>query len=472
MVRARVSETETRGPVMQASGRADRCTGTSRTLSGPPSCLLSSRYSSHFLCLVADAPRFVCAEGLTGEGLHRADVHALPAFAAAFFHGLARRKGRVGEDGDPTHAGADLGRHEQAALSDPAQAGEMRGELVGEDRAMSFDVGSVGGRDGHGAMAGALEQAGDLRGGLIEALVDDVVGVTAVLHGHRVLTPIRQLIHDGAGSAIPMEMARGKAATISPPCSSTKRARQGEIGDADEIALRGGNQIGNFGVEIHNSAPIRHGTSPDRADLPALRNRTRGAFPRLTPPVPAPILASKYTRGGGCHGQETDSEGVSEQAHDRGGGGALRRAFGFEEVEQFDPFLLLDDFRATSPAAYLPGFPWHPHRGIETITYVLTGRVEHGDSMGNSGVIGEGDIQWMTAGNGIIHQEMPKGRADGVMGGFQLWANLPSSHKMMEPRYRGLTSEEIPEVGVEGGAGEGGRGASGRRAGTGAGHPD
>ncbi len=131
-----------------------------------------------------------------------------------------------------------------------------------------------------------------------------------------------------------------------------------------------------------------------------------------------------------------------------GAGVHLRRAFGFEEVEQFDPFLLLDDFRATNPAAYLPGFPWHPHRGIETITYMLAGRVEHGDSMGNAGVIGVGDVQWMTAGGGIIHQEMPKGREDGVMGGFQLWANLPASHKMMEPRYRGIEAEEIPEVGV------------------------
>ena len=135
-----------------------------------------------------------------------------------------------------------------------------------------------------------------------------------------------------------------------------------------------------------------------------------------------------------------------------GAGVHLKRALGFQDVHPFDPFLLLDDFRASDPASYLPGFPWHPHRGIETITYVLAGRVEHGDSMGNAGVIGEGDVQWMTAGGGIIHQEMPKGRADGVMGGFQLWANLPASHKMMEPRYREVKAAEIPTVTVGGGA--------------------
>jgi redox-sensitive bicupin YhaK (pirin superfamily) len=130
----------------------------------------------------------------------------------------------------------------------------------------------------------------------------------------------------------------------------------------------------------------------------------------------------------------------------------LWRAFGFHEVRQFDPFLLLDDFRSSTPAEYLKGFPWHPHRGIETITYVLDGRVEHGDSMRNAGVIGPGDVQWMTAGSGIIHQEMPKGRRDGLLAGFQLWANLPASLKMMNPRYRGVTSGEIPEVALEGGA--------------------
>ena len=112
----------------------------------------------------------------------------------------------------------------------------------------------------------------------------------------------------------------------------------------------------------------------------------------------------------------------------------------------FDPFLLLDDFRSDTPAHYLKGFPWHPHRGIETITYVLKGDVEHGDSLGNEGVIGAGDVQWMTAGSGIIHQEMPKGDGNGKMYGFQLWANLPSRAKMMDPRYRDVANEHIPEV--------------------------
>jgi redox-sensitive bicupin YhaK (pirin superfamily) len=129
-----------------------------------------------------------------------------------------------------------------------------------------------------------------------------------------------------------------------------------------------------------------------------------------------------------------------------GAGVYLRRAFGYDEVPLFDPFLLLDDFRSNKPADYLPGFPWHPHRGIETITYVLAGTVEHGDSMGNRGVIRGGEVQWMTAGSGIIHQEMPKGDAAGAMGGFQLWANLPASHKMMDPRYREVKAGQIPEV--------------------------
>ena len=133
-----------------------------------------------------------------------------------------------------------------------------------------------------------------------------------------------------------------------------------------------------------------------------------------------------------------------------GAGVHLKRAFGYYQVPLLDPFLLLDDFHSDDPAQYLPGFPWHPHRGIETITYVLHGRVEHGDSMGNKGIISSGDLQWMTAGSGIIHQEMPKGRDDGLMWGFQLWANLPSSHKMMGPRYRGLLSGDIPEVLLKG----------------------
>ncbi|MDD5675328.1 MAG: pirin family protein [Chitinivibrionales bacterium] len=135
-----------------------------------------------------------------------------------------------------------------------------------------------------------------------------------------------------------------------------------------------------------------------------------------------------------------------------GAGVHLHRAFGNSEVPLFDPFLLLDDFRSDEPRHFLKGFPWHPHRGIETITYVLAGDVEHGDSMGNKGVIGSGDVQWMTAGSGIIHQEMPKGDSKGRMYGFQLWANLPASHKMMDPRYRGLLASEIPAVTVAGGA--------------------
>lgn len=129
-----------------------------------------------------------------------------------------------------------------------------------------------------------------------------------------------------------------------------------------------------------------------------------------------------------------------------GAGVHLRRAFGFGETSETDPFLLLDDFRNENPEDYLAGFPWHPHRGIETITYVLAGTVEHGDSMGNEGTVGAGDIQWMTAGRGIIHQEMPKGDAAGRMHGFQLWGNLPSSLKMTAPHYLEVKSEEIPEV--------------------------
>ena len=134
-----------------------------------------------------------------------------------------------------------------------------------------------------------------------------------------------------------------------------------------------------------------------------------------------------------------------------GAGVHLRRGFGFREVPMFDPFLLFDDFRQDDQAKFLPGFPWHPHRGIETITYMLRGTAEHGDSLGNKGVIGPGDVQWMTAGNGIIHQEMPKGDKDGRMGGFQLWANLPASQKMMDPRYRDVRSADIPEVALPGG---------------------
>jgi redox-sensitive bicupin YhaK (pirin superfamily) len=129
-----------------------------------------------------------------------------------------------------------------------------------------------------------------------------------------------------------------------------------------------------------------------------------------------------------------------------GAGVHLRRAFGFGNTSDFDPFLLLDDFRNDRPEDYRKGFPWHPHRGIETITYVLAGSVEHGDSMGNKGAIGKGDIQWMTAGRGILHQEMPKGDREGRMHGFQLWANLPAALKMTEPRYQEVKSDAIPEI--------------------------
>jgi redox-sensitive bicupin YhaK (pirin superfamily) len=137
---------------------------------------------------------------------------------------------------------------------------------------------------------------------------------------------------------------------------------------------------------------------------------------------------------------------VKSRATIEGAGVHLHRAIGFGDAGLYDPFLLLDDFRSDNPDQYLKGFPWHPHRGIETITYVLRGDVEHGDSMGNSGVISSGDVQWMTAGSGIIHQEMPKGDPQGAMHGFQLWANLPAVNKMMDPRYRGIVSREIPEA--------------------------
>jgi hypothetical protein len=129
-----------------------------------------------------------------------------------------------------------------------------------------------------------------------------------------------------------------------------------------------------------------------------------------------------------------------------GAGVKLQRAFGFGKTAEFDPFLLLDDFRSDNPADYLAGFPWHPHRGIETITYVLAGEVAHGDSLGNKGRMTAGDVQWMTAGSGILHQEMPKGDAAGRMHGFQLWANLPAALKMTAPRYQDIAAAEIPEV--------------------------
>lgn len=134
-----------------------------------------------------------------------------------------------------------------------------------------------------------------------------------------------------------------------------------------------------------------------------------------------------------------------------GAGVHLKRVFGFGNEEQFDPFLMLDDFRSDKPEYFIKGFPWHPHRGIETITYVMKGDVEHGDSLGNSGIISSGDVQWMTAGSGIIHQEMPKGDEHGSMHGFQLWANLPACNKMMAPRYRDVTANQIPTVHLDNG---------------------
>src|SRR6476659_9215186 len=137
---------------------------------------------------------------------------------------------------------------------------------------------------------------------------------------------------------------------------------------------------------------------------------------------------------------------VQSQPTIEGAGVRLRRAFGFGDTAETDPFLLLDDFRNDRPADYLAGFPWHPHRGIETITYVLSGTVEHGDSLGNRGKLTSGDVQWMTAGRGILHQEMPKGDGAGRMHGFQLWSNLPSSMKMTAPRYQDISAADIPEV--------------------------
>lgn len=129
-----------------------------------------------------------------------------------------------------------------------------------------------------------------------------------------------------------------------------------------------------------------------------------------------------------------------------GAGVHLHRVFGFQDPSMLDPFLMMDDFRNDDPTLYEKGFPWHPHRGIETITYVLKGEVEHGDSLGNTGTLTDGAVQWMTAGSGILHQEMPKGNAQGQMHGFQLWANLPASLKMTAPRYQDVEGAEIPEV--------------------------
>jgi redox-sensitive bicupin YhaK (pirin superfamily) len=132
-----------------------------------------------------------------------------------------------------------------------------------------------------------------------------------------------------------------------------------------------------------------------------------------------------------------------------GAGVKLKRVFGYNQVPMFDPFLLLDNFGSKNPNDYLKGFPWHPHRGIETVTYILNGEVEHGDSMGNKGTINSGDIQWMSAGSGIIHQEMPQ-KYPGEMRGFQLWVNLPAKNKMAQPKYRGITKTQIPTTEKDG----------------------
>ncbi len=142
---------------------------------------------------------------------------------------------------------------------------------------------------------------------------------------------------------------------------------------------------------------------------------------------------------------------LTSQPTIEGAGVHLERVFGYNQVPQLDPFLLLDDFHSDDPQEYLPGFPWHPHRGIETITYLLRGQVAHGDSLGNQGVISAGDVQWMTAGSGIVHQEMPSGAQNGALWSFQLWANLPAAHKMMQPRYRDIGSHDIPMARLAGG---------------------
>jgi redox-sensitive bicupin YhaK (pirin superfamily) len=186
-------------------------------------------------------------------------------------------------------------------------------------------------------------------------------------------------------------------------------------------------------------------------------NRRRS--PKLNPRAPAAVARAAgpyHIPPGGGREPVSESRRIRTVVRSRptleGAGVHLHRAIGFGPPELTDPFLLLDDFRSDHPDQYRRGFPWHPHRGMETITYVLRGEVEHADSLGNRGVIGPGDVQWMTAGSGIIHQEMPKGDPDGAMYGFQLWANLPAADKMMDPRYRGIAAAEIPEVTDAGGA--------------------
>ncbi len=163
--------------------------------------------------------------------------------------------------------------------------------------------------------------------------------------------------------------------------------------------------------------------------------------------IPAAAMVEKS--GGNEMVREIQKVVVGREAMD-GAGVKLRRIFGFYEVNQFDPFLLLDDFGSDNPADFLAGFPWHPHRGLETVTWMLEGRVAHGDSIGNSGVIGAGEMQWMSAGSGIIHQEMPE-RAEGNLRGLQLWVNLPAAQKMSPPKYRGILPGEVPRVPLAGG---------------------
>ena len=183
-----------------------------------------------------------------------------------------------------------------------------------------------------------------------------------------------------------------------------------------------------------------------------LANLPRGGEPRNVRPVRLPLRAPEAAtsprteRKAACMSIRPVQSVFEARPTIEGAGVRLHRAFGFGTTRDFDPVLLLDDFRNESPEDYLAGFPWHPHRGIETITYVLAGTVHHGDSLGNQGTLGAGDVQWMTAGSGILHQEMPRGDAWGRMHGFQLWANLPSSQKMTAPRYQDVKAEDMPEV--------------------------
>jgi len=151
------------------------------------------------------------------------------------------------------------------------------------------------------------------------------------------------------------------------------------------------------------------------------------------------------------HAQRAVADVWKNRATMEGAGVRLHRVFGNEQVPRLDPFLMLDDFGSSNPADYLKGFPWHPHRGIETVTYLDRGTVDHGDSIGNAGSIGPGDVQWMTAGSGIIHQEMPQAPADRVLRGFQLWVNLPAAEKMCDPRYRGIAAAGIPAASLAAG---------------------